>query len=414
MFEIRKKDPHSRARTGYLRTPHGVVETPAYVIVGTHAEVRCLTPEDLPKTKTQLIIANTYHLWRGLGDEGLNNYPGLHEAMRWPGPLMTDSGGFQVFSLGFLYAQGLRRGLPGQGRKVPEILPEVAAHKSFVRVTEAGVYFQPGLPGSGEVWVEEGEELYLDAESSIKIQEQLGADIIVAFDEPTSPLHDHAYTKAAMERTNRWAERSLEAKTSSQAIYGVVQGGAFEDLRRESAKFIGELSFDGFAIGSTYGDAYGGTKAQTAEMLDWSVPLLPDMKPRHLFGVGRIEDILNGVAQGIDTFDCVIPTREARHGGIWTRNGRVDIKKGRFKGDSEALEAECLCPACSEEGVTRGELHLLFKDKNPRAARLATMHNVFFFNNLMAEIREAIEGNSFEEFRKQYLIKTKSPGTLKS
>ncbi len=399
MFEIRKKDNSSRARTGRITTPHGVVETPSYVIVGTHAEVRTLLPEDLVATKTQMIIANTYHLWRALGEEGLNSYEGLHEAMDWQGPIMTDSGGFQVFSLGFLYDQNMRRG--GQ---IEEIGNRKEEKRKLVRVTEAGVYFHPNLPGELEAeGAEEGEEMYLDAETSIKIQEQLGADIIVAFDEPTAPGQDHEYTQAAMERTHKWAARSLEAKTSDQKIYGVVQGGAFEDLRRESAKFIGNLPFDGFAIGSTYGDAYGGTKAQTEQMLEWCLPHLPENKPRHLFGVGRIEDLLNGVAQGIDTFDCVIPTREARHGGIWTRTGRIDIKKSLYKDDRGQLEEGCLCPACLDELVSRAELRRMFKDKDPQAGRLATIHNVFFFNNLMSEIRQAIEAGGFEDFRKEYL-----------
>ncbi len=405
MFEIRKKDSRSRARTGRLETAHGAVNTPAYVIVGTHAEVRTLKSEDLPATKTQMVIANTYHLWRSLGDEGLNDYEGLHSAMGWQGPIMTDSGGFQVFSLGFLYAQNMRLGNPRGFEPV---------RAPLVRVTEAGVYFHPDLPGELETKTgpglpaQTGDELYLDAETSVRIQEQLGADIIVAFDEPTSPAHDKEYTAAAMARTHKWAERSLSARESNQKMYGVVQGGAFEDLRRESAKFIGGLPFDGFAIGSTYGDAYGGTKAQTRDMLEWSVPYLPENKPRHLFGVGRIEDLLNGVSQGIDTFDCVIPTREARHGGIWTRNGRIDIKKSSFAKDWGPLDEGCSCPACVGQMTSRGELRQLFKDKNPEAGRLATMHNVFFFNNLMSEIRSAIEGDGFEELKRQYLANLKS------
>ncbi len=413
MFEVRKKDSRSRARTGRITTAHGVVETPSYVIVGTHAEVRTLRPEDLVATKTQMVIANTYHLWRTLGDEGLNGYEGLHAAMGWPGPIMTDSGGFQVFSLGFLYDQNMRRGQNGLELEVRGGMKEEPQRRKLVRVTESGVYFHPNLPGELEAeGAEEGEEMYLDAETSIKIQEQLGADIIVAFDEPTAPGQDHEYTKAAMERTHKWAERSLEAKTSDQKMYGVVQGGAFEDLRRESAEFIGNLPFDGFAIGSTYGDAYGGTKAQTADMLDWSVPHLPEGKPRHLFGVGRIEDLFAGVAQGIDTFDCVIPTREARHGGIWTRAGRLDIRKGKFADDDSPLAAECACPVCLDPSTNRGEVRKLFKDKDPQAGRLATIHNVFFFNNLMSEIRQAIEAGNFEEFRKEYLAGLKKQETL--
>lgn len=389
MFEIVSTDPHSRARIGRLTTGHGVVETPAYVIVGTHAAVRCLEPEDLPHTKTQLIIANTYHLWRAFGDEGLNEFPGVHEYMQWDGPVMTDSGGFQVFSLGALREKMMRRGaaLPEDGAPPGE---------SLVRVTESGVYFN------------DPDEQYLDAELSIRIQEQIGADIIVAFDEPTSPLHDHAYTKASMERTHRWARRSLDARRSKQLLYGVVQGSHFEDLRKESATVIGGMPFDGFAIGGTYGDAYGGTKAGTRQMLDWAIPLLPDRRPRHLFGVGEIDDLLDGIEAGIDTFDCVIPTREARHGRIWRREGPYDVQRGAMAEKQEPLSPGCMCPACHAEGTTKASLYTLFKAKDPEAGRRATLHNVFFFNEFMEGAREAIHGGRFGEFKKESLERLRS------
>lgn len=388
MFEILKQDSKSRARSGVIKTDHGEIHTPAYVIVGTYASVLCLEPEDLPKTKTQLIIANTYHLWRLFGENGLSDFPGLHEVMQWEGPLMTDSGGFQVFSLGFLRESGM--GYSAAKEK------DGKDKKGLVRITKAGVYFRPMESGDAE-------ELYLDAETSMKIQEQIDADIIVAFDEPTAPIADYEYTKRAMTRTHEWAMRSLDAKNSSQKMYGVVQGGAYEDLRKESAKYIGGLPFEGIAIGSTYGDAYGGTKAKTAEMLAWSVPYLPAEKPRHLFGVGRIEDVLGGVEAGIDTFDCVIPTREARHARLWTSSGAIDIKKGKFEHDGGVIDETCGCPACSERGTSRRELRRLFKDKNPEAGRLATIHNAYFFNDLMEKIREAINENKFSEFKKSCL-----------
>lgn len=400
-FKLDARDPNSRARTGRLTVRDKVVETPSYVIVATNAAIRTLEPEDIPQTKTQMVIANTYHLWRNLGDEGLNDFPGLHEVMQWQGVIMTDSGGFQAFSL------------------KPQI-------------TEAGVYFKPGsetqdvLPSG--VATEDEEELYLDAEMSIKIQEQLGGDIAIAFDEATSPTADYEYTRSAMLRTHKWAERSLAAKESDQALYGVVQGGGFKDLREESAKFIGSLPFDGFGIGSTYGDAYGSTKAKTREMLQWSIPYLPENKPRHLFGVGRIEDLFIGVEEGIDTFDCVIPTREARHGGLWTANGRLDIKKGLNRGLEEVIDPTCSCPVCTgsvdrrrknrlavedEEmpwpdfsyPVSRGELYELFKSGCPEAGRLATIHNVYFFNDLMEKIRNSIREGHFQKFKAEYLRK---------
>jgi tRNA-guanine family transglycosylase len=383
MFEVVRKDPLSRARIGRLSTPHGVIETPSYVIVGTHGAVRCLEPEDLPHTKTQLIISNTYHLWRTLGDEGLHDFPGIHDYMQWQGPVMTDSGGFQVFSLGTLREKMMRRG--------GAILEEEAPGRSLVRVTESGVYF------------DDPDEQYLDAELSMRIQEQIGADIIVAFDEPTSPLHDHAYTKTSMERTHRWAMRSLDARRSKQLLYGVVQGGMFEDLRKESAQTIGGMPFDGFGIGGTYGDAYGGTKADTVKMLDWAIPLLPENRPRHLFGVGEIDDLLYGIEAGIDTFDCVIPTREARHGRIWTRSGPYDVKTGSVGDRHEPLMPDCLCPACAIEGTTKASLHERFKAKDLEAGRLATLHNVFFFNAFMEEARQAIYEGRFDTFKQDTL-----------
>ncbi|MEK7187990.1 MAG: tRNA guanosine(34) transglycosylase Tgt [Patescibacteria group bacterium] len=385
MFKILKESSTSRARCGVIETPHGLIETPAYTIVGTHAEVRCLTPEDLIATKTQLIIANTYHLWRELGDEGLASYPGLHEAMDWSGPIMTDSGGFQVFSLGAAREKKMGKVKKGEDGGSWE-------GENVVRVTDSGVYF-----------MEDGEEQYLDAELSMRIQEQLGADIIVAFDEPTSPLHDYEYTKQSLVRTHRWAERSLEAKTSNQLIYGVVQGGSFPDLRQESAEFIGNLAFDGFAIGGAFGDSFGSKKTEMITELEASIPFLPKDRPRHLLGIGRVEDLFLGVEAGIDTFDCVIPTREARHGSIWTREGRFDLKRSVFEEDTSPLDPSCSCPVCLDETINRKTLRQLFKDKNPEAGRLATIHNVSFFNQLMEDIREGIKNDNLGEVKKEYL-----------
>lgn len=399
MFEIIKTDPLSRARVGRLTVGKSVVETPSYVIVGTNAEVRTLEPEDLVATKTQMIISNTYHLWRDLGEEGLTNFPGLREELGFNGVIMTDSGGFQVFSYGFLRENGMRLGPKEREAKLVRVGEAEGGEtavlgRNLVRITPSGVYFQPD--GEGD------EEQYLDAELSVKIQEQLGADIIVAFDEPTSPAADYEYTKAAMERTHAWAQRSQDARQSDQKMYGVVQGGAYEDLRRASSEFIGNLGFDGFAIGSTYGDSYGGTKQKTKDMLDWSIPFLPERKPRHLFGIGRIEDLFAGVEAGIDTFDCVIPTREARHGRLWTAQGYIDIKKGKFAKDDSPVEEGCECPTCID-GMRRFELHHLFRDKNPEAGRRATMHNVYFFNDLMEQIRNSIREGAFQNFKKEYL-----------
>ncbi|MGC9603488.1 MAG: tRNA guanosine(34) transglycosylase Tgt [Minisyncoccia bacterium] len=433
MFEFRvlKKDRRTNARVGFLKTPHGAVLTPSYVMVGTHAEVRCLTPLDIPKTKTQLIIANTYHLWRMLGEK-LDKFPGLHGFMKWNGVIMTDSGGFQVFSLGFAREHGVGKVanmFPGnaggqaflgtaldalQRRVRASSRPDFSAsrrpsksglrelpqnnlpagegnssdRKNLVRITEDGAYFNEG-----------GENLFLNPEISIGIQEKLGADIILAFDECTSPLHDHAYTKGAMIRTHNWAKRSLAAKKrSDQWLYGIVQGGEFEDLRKESAEFIGRMPFDGFAIGGSLGRSRSGM----FDVIKWSVPYLPEEKPRHLLGIGRIDDLFEAVEMGMDTFDCVIPTREARHGSLWTKFGRFDIKKGGWQGSYMKIQGDCRCPVCGEMEITRGELYELFKTKDSNAARLSTIHNSFFFNDLMEKIRNSIREENFPEFKKEF------------
>lgn len=397
MLKIITQD--GQARLGQIETKNGIVETPSYVVVGTNGYIRTLEPEDIPKTGTQIVISNTYHLWQALGEEGLNDFPGLHDYMGWKGLIMTDSGGFQVFSLG-----AARETDSGKvAGKVHRPNPSATARKSSsrrmtenqVRITDSGVFFK----------TETGEENYLDAELSMKIQEQLGADIILAFDEPSSPNHDRAYTEKAMKRTHEWAKRSLEAKVSKQKIYGIIQGGHFEDLRKESAEFIGQLPFDGFAIGGSFGSSFGSKEADTFQEISWVIPFLPNEKPRHLLGIGRIEDIFEAVERGVDTMDCVIPTREARHGAIWTKDGRYDVIKGQFSTDNSPLEENCACPACDEEGVTKQKLYEFFKSKNPEAGRLATMHNIFFFNNLMRQVREAIQDHRFQKFKKEYLKK---------
>lgn len=387
-FKIIARDTASRARVGILHTPHGDVETPAYVVVGTHAKVRTLEPADIAATKTQLIIANTYHLWQTLGEEGLARYEGLHKAMGWDGALMTDSGGFQVFSMGAAREHGASK--VALGNPVSKL--EQEGEKNLVRITEQGVMFMTG-----------GKRHWLDAEKSIRIQQSLGADIIFAFDEPSSPHHDHAYTQEAMERTHRWAARSLAARTSEQMLYGIVQGGPYEDLRRASAAFISSMPFDGLAIGGSYSNSFGDTREQTLREVGWAVPYLPEDKPRHLLGIGLIEDLFAGVAAGMDTFDCVVPTREARHGSIWTARGRIDIKKGTYADDASILDEECACVVCADIKIEKGALRALFKEKNPEAGRLATLHNVSFFNLLMARIRASILTGRFYEERQRFL-----------
>lgn len=386
-FKVFKKDTRSNARLGIISTKNGDVLTPSYTIVGTHAEVRCIPYKELVSTKTQMIISNTYHLWRTLGEK-INHFEGLHKKINFKGVIMTDSGGFQVFSLGFAREHGVG--------KIAPIFPEesnsfasVKQQKNLVRITDDGAYF-----------TDDGKEYFLNPEISIGIQEKLGADIILAFDECTSPLHNEAYTKNAMNRTHRWAKRCIDAKTKNndQYLYGIVQGGSFEKLRKESAAFIGSLPFDGFAIGGSLGNS----RNEMFDVVDWSIPYLDESKPRHLLGIGKIEDLFECIERGIDTFDCVIPTREARHGGLWTHNGRFDIKKGKYASDEGLIEDRCKCPVCSK-GITRKTLRELFKSKNPEAGHLATLHNVYFFNNMMEQIRKSIKDDVFLEFKKEFL-----------
>lgn len=386
MFEVTLKDNRSAARVGRLVTPHGIVETPSYVIVATDGHIRTLEPEDIPATKTQIIISNTYHLWRTIGDVGLPDFEGLHSYSGWNGPIMTDSGGFQVFSMGF--RRETRVGKVDRGET------DGREGENKVRITEDGVYFE-----------ENGEEIYLDAELSMKIQEQLGADIVFAFDECTSPLHDYDYNKKAVERTHRWALRSLEARTSKQILYGIVQGGPFEDLRKASAEYIGKLPFDGFGIGGSFGSSYGSEKESTFKELSWTTPFLPNEKPRHLLGIGRIEDIFRAVELGVDTFDCVIPTREARHGSLWTPEGRFDVRSGKYANDRRPVQEDCGCSFCVSENNRRRDLYELFRDKNYDAGRFATIHNIYFFNELMGEIRDSIRGGRFMDLKKRYMQK---------
>lgn len=390
MFEVIKRENESQARVGVLKTAHGEIETPSYVVVGTQGEVRSLSPADLSLSKTQIVIANTYHLFRNLGEEGLKNFDGLHKKMGFGGVIMTDSGGFQVFSLGFGRVHGVGKIaniFPNEGKN-PQI-GHLDGKENLVRITEDGVYFMDG-----------GREFFLDARTSIWIQERLGADIVLAFDECTSPFHGYEYTRAAAERTHKWARLCLEAKRrSDQLLYGIVQGGAFRDLREKSAKFIGSLPFDGFAIGGSLGKS----RAEMFEVIRITTPFLREDRPRHLLGIGKIDDLFEAVELGIDTFDCVVPTREARHAGVWTRAGRIQITKSRYRDDSGKLDEDCACPVCLGGDIRKKDLYALFKAKDREAGRFATIHNVFFFNDLMERIRESIREGRFSEFKKEFL-----------
>ena len=408
-FSIQSQLPTNLARTGLLRTPHGVIETPAFVPVGTQATVKGVSGDELNAVHTQVLFANTYHLHLRPGEQVIKKSGGLHHFMNWFKPIMTDSGGFQAFSLGF----GIEHGVG----KIANIFPDEsssktsrltasqssassqdasAPRKKLTTITEDGVTFQSHLDGA---------RLMLTPELSMKIQNDLGADLIMAFDECTSPLSDKAYTAEAMERTPRWAVRSLKAHhNSKQALYGIIQGGAYQDLRMQSVRYLSKLEFPGFAVGGSLGN----TKKDMYTILDWVVPHLPLKKPRHLLGIGTLEDIIEGVKRGIDTFDCVSPTREARNGTLYilkkanlshmlattraaraqTLYSRISITNAPYRADTKPLDLHCPCYTCTH--VSRSYMHHLYRAKEMLGLRLGTIHNLYVMNEFMRRIRTAI------------------------
>jgi queuine tRNA-ribosyltransferase len=354
MFEFQVTANNNRARRGIFTTPHGDLLTPVFAPVGTQATVKTLTPEQLNGINASLVLSNTYHLYLRPGDELVRDMGGLHKFMGWHGPMLTDSGGFQVFSL-------------AQTRKIDD----------------DGVTFKSHIDGSTHRFT---------PEKSIAIQENLGADIIMAFDECSDP-NDHAYSNLAMQRTHRWAERSVKAQQtrSDQALFGIVQGGVQADLRAESAKFIASLDTPGIAIG---GLSVGETKQEMHEALDVVVPLLPEDKPRYLMGVGTPEDLINGVARGIDIFDCVLPTRLARHHSAFAPEGRLNLMNAAFARDERPIDETCDCYACRT--FTRAYIRHLIVAKELLAGTLISIHNLRALIRLMEQIRGYIADGSFE------------------
>ncbi|MBI2406370.1 MAG: tRNA guanosine(34) transglycosylase Tgt [Candidatus Harrisonbacteria bacterium] len=371
-FRILKKSRKSNARLGILQTPHGEVETPALVPVATQAVVKTLTSEEALKTNTRLLIANTFHLHLKPGEHIVKKAGGLHEFMQWPRPLMTDSAGYQVFSLGFGRDYGTGKILKEKrGEKIVR-----GAQPKLLRITEDGVRFRTPFDGA---------EIFIGPRESIKIQEKLGADMMFAFDECTSPIADEAYTRAAMERTHRWAKVCLAAKKSNQALYGIVQGGKFKKLRQESAAHIGALPFDGFGIGGEFGD----NKKTMSAMLRTVIKELPNGKPRHLLGIGHLEDIVKIVHEGVDTFDCTAPTHYARHGVAFTSRGRLEMRKMNFMTDQKPLDPKCGCEVCG--AYTRSYITHLLRAGEITALRLLTFHNLHYFNAVVADVRKKIK-----------------------
>jgi queuine tRNA-ribosyltransferase len=390
-FETRYPDPSSPARIGRLITPHGIVETPAFVVVGTQAAVKGVRPEEVAALGAQAVLCNTYHLYLRPGADLVAQHGGLHRFMGWPGPMFTDSGGYQVFSLGVGLEQGIGKlvGMfPDEDREARRSRP-VGQKARLCRVDDDGVTFTSHIDGSTH---------RLTPEDSIEIQEKLGADIILAFDEPTSPLHDEAYTEFALGRTHRWAERCLAARRRrGQALYGIVQGGAFQRLREESAATIGAMPFDGFAIGGSLGKS----KADMHRVLDWSIPALPDERPRHMLGIGEPEDLFECVARGVDTFDCVAPTRLARHGVLYTAEGKITITTARYRDDPRPIEADCTCSTC--RSFSRAYLRHLFVADELLAYMLATTHNLHTILGLMARIRQAVAAGTLDQLKADVL-----------
>ncbi|MDO8609585.1 MAG: tRNA guanosine(34) transglycosylase Tgt [bacterium] len=387
MFEFKILSKNKNARTGTFKTPHGDLHTPELAIVATDAQVRGVSKVHMPNLPMKFTISNTFHTFtKGLIPEiekakGINNY------MNYKGVTATDSGGFQVFSLGFGKAQGVGKVaniFPGENQKEKGLLV-VKDQDNLLHITDNGVMFNY-----------DNKFILFTPELSINIQERLGADIIFSFDECTSPLNSHEYTLKAMERTHDWFLRGLRAKTrTDQGLFAVTQGGAFKDLRIKSAQFLGKQQVAGFGIGGSLGRS----KEDMWQVVDWTIPNLPDNKPKHLLGIGQIRDIFEAVERGIDLFDCVIPTREARHKVLYTKHGKKLLRKMRKL--DEVIEKNCQCLACSNN-VTMKQLYQYFLLKDERAFLYSTAHNIQFYSNLMKEIRESIHTQSLDKLKQEY------------
>jgi len=371
-FRISRKSNKSKARLGFLETRNGVVETPCLVGVATQAVVKTLTSEEVEMAKSQMLICNTFHLHLKPGEKIIEKSGGLHKFMNWKKPLMTDSAGFQVFSLGFGRDYGMGKILKTENSgEVKE-----GSQPSRIKITEDGVFFKSPVDGT---------ELFIGPKESIKIQEKLDADIIFNFDECTPPIADYEYTKKSLEKTHNWAKVCLKTKKSDQALFGIVQGGKFKDLRQKSAKFIGKLDFDGFGIGGEFGD----DKKIMTKMIGWCLDELPEKKPRHLLGIGYLEDIEKIIKAGVDTFDCTVPTHYARHGIAFTSQGKLDLNKSQYLKDREPLDLDCMCLVC--QNYKRNYICHLLKAKEITALKLLTFHNLFYFNTFVEKIRQDIK-----------------------
>ncbi len=360
-FDVEKTCPGTAARAGFITTAHGVVPTPAFMPVGSQATVKALTPDDLKDLGAAMVLCNAYHLYLRPGDDVVGDLGGLHRFMGWDGPILTDSGGYQVFSLA-----------------------------SLRRVDDSGVVFRSHIDGS---------EHSLTPEGAVRLQQRLGADIIMVLDECPSYTRERKPVVRAMERTLRWAEKCLAAhRRRDQQLFGIVQGGVFADLRRQSAASLTSLDFPGYAIG---GLCLGETKKETLAMVEETVAALPVDRPRYLMGVGSPEDLVENVDRGVDLFDSALPTRTARNGALFTGGGRVNISRAEFKSLDRAIDAGCDCYTC--RGFSAAYLHHLFRSRELLAYRLATIHNLRFIMRLMERIRTAIVEGGYAEFRREFL-----------
>jgi len=396
-FKIIKKSKDGKfLRLGQIKTPNGVIHTPNFVPVATRAALRGMLFPEAKKSGLEIAILNTYHLWISGAYKIIHKFGGLHNFINFKIPLMTDSGGFQVFSLGFSREHGVGKIADifpqenkNQNLKV-EFLRSQKQEKNLVKITDRGVYFKEERSG---------DRLFLTPEKSMKIQKMLGADFIFAFDECTSPLNDYEYTKKALKRTHKWAIRSLKAfgNPKNQAMFGIIQGGAYKDLRKESVEFISSLPFFGFGIGGSLGKS----KEEMKEVLSWVIPDLVENKPRHLLGIGEIDDIFFAVEWGIDLMDCVVPTRWARHGTALTFSGRLNLENRKNLNDKSPIDSRCNCFVC--KNYSRAYISHLVRSKEINGIILLTHHNLTWMFNLMKMIRQSIKTNSFLELKKKIL-----------
>lgn len=385
-FDIEVRDTGSAARVGRLRTPHGDVETPVFMPVGTQGSVKALAQEDLEALGVEMVLANAYHLYLRPGTDVLEQAGGLHAFMNWKRPILTDSGGFQVFSLG---REQRRKAAPHPDSQ--EEQPGKAALR--VKVTPEGVAFQSHIDGSRH---------FFTPEKAIDVQVSIGGDIIMCFDECTRYPVDRATAAESMRTTLDWAGRCkrrwLEREVERQALFGIVQGSSYQDLRRESAEQTVEIGFPGYAIG---GVSVGESRPEMLAVLDWVSPLLPADKPRYLMGVGPPEDFLDAVERGIDMFDCVMPTRNARNGCLFTAEGRINLRNHRFMADFGPADPACVCPVCRR--YTRAYLSHLYRSGEVSVLRLNTLHNLHFMLHLAVQVRQAVRAGRFAEFKRSFL-----------